>query len=50
MAAAIPDRKTAGMHTICCIVNEAFLQASARLGNDLDHPYAGVRLRRSEAG
>lgn len=27
-----------GVHTVCCIVNEAFLQASARLGNDLITP------------
>jgi uncharacterized protein (DUF2237 family) len=27
-----------GQHTICCIVTEAFLSASARLGNDLMTP------------
>ena len=27
-----------GVHTVCCIVNEAFLAASARFGNDLITP------------
>lgn len=31
-----PDDR--GVHTVCCIVNEAFLNASARLGNDLITP------------
>ena len=28
----------AGVHTICCVVNEVFLQTSARQGNDLSTP------------
>ncbi len=31
-----PDDR--GVHTVCCIVNEAFLNESARLGNDLITP------------
>ena len=27
-----------GVHTVCCIVTEAFLETSARLGNDLITP------------
>ena len=28
-----------GMHTVCCLVNDEFLKASARLGNDLITPH-----------
>ncbi len=28
----------AGMHTVCCVVTAEFLEASARLGNDLSTP------------
>lgn len=28
----------AGVHTICCVVNEGFLETSARQGNDLSTP------------
>ena len=31
-----PDDR--GLHTVCCIVTEKFLAASARLGNDLSTP------------
>jgi len=31
-----PDDR--GLHTVCCIVTEEFLEASARLGNDLITP------------
>ncbi len=27
-----------GLHTVCCVVNEQFLETSARLGNDLSTP------------
>ena len=27
-----------GLHTICCVVNEQFLETSARLGNNLSTP------------
>ena len=27
-----------GLHTVCCVVNEQFLETSARLGNDLTTP------------
>lgn len=27
-----------GMHTVCCVVTQAFLETSARLGNDLMTP------------
>lgn len=28
----------AGLHTVCCVVNEQFLETSATLGNDLSTP------------
>ena len=31
-----PDDR--GVHTVCCVVTEEFLTASARLGNDLSTP------------
>ena len=27
-----------GVHTVCCVVTEKFLETSARLGNDLSTP------------
>ena len=32
------DRQDQGMHTVCCIVNEAFLTYSRAQGNDLSSP------------
>jgi uncharacterized protein (DUF2237 family) len=32
------DERDLGMHTICCLVTDEFLEASARLGNDLITP------------
>jgi len=32
------DERDLGVHTVCCVVTEAFLETSLRLGNDLVTP------------
>ncbi len=44
------DRQDQGMHTVCCIVNEAFLTYSRAQGNDLSSPVLAFGFPGLKAG